>query len=225
MGHSDEPKMDDLKRLLRRLDGLDGSKGLAKTAETPDEDQRGYVGALRGTPIVEDEAHGVPAKAVTEEKSGSTAVYLAAATAAVISTATVYLIMSWPDDAGVRGSRSAPAAERAVPSKVETLAPPASGAPGQRESTDTVDGMVRQAELMLQEGKIEAARELLQQAAEKGSGPAALKLGRSYDPARSGPINYADSETNAALAQAWYERALSLGTQEAAAYISDPSVR
>ncbi len=226
MGHSDEPKLDELKRLLRRLDGLDGSKGLGKAAdEASDDDQRGYVGALRGTPLVQGE-DAVPGPSTTaEKKSPNSAIYIAAAAAAVISTATVYLFMSEPDEPGARGARPAAPLERAAPSKLEMPAVPPGGA-GPGQSQDAVNALVRKAEALLEQGNIEAARELLQQAAEQGSGPAALKLARSYDPARSGAgVNYADSQTNAALAQAWYERALALGNREAATYISEPSVR
>ena len=96
MGHSDEPKLDELKKLLRRLDGLDGSKSLAKKAEETDGDPRGYVGALRGTPVVAgDEIGSTPSPSA---KKSNSAVYVAAATAALISTVTVYLFMSSPDE-------------------------------------------------------------------------------------------------------------------------------
>jgi TPR repeat protein len=78
---------------------------------------------------------------------------------------------------------------------------------------------VRRAEGLIVNGEIEAGRALLQRAAELGSGRAALKLGRSYDPAQARPLNFADRQSNPALAKAWYERALALGTQEAAEYL------
>jgi TPR repeat protein len=113
-----------------------------------------------------------------------------------------------------------------VPSRLEfKQRAPGTAGPGQRDSTDTANGLVRSADLMLEKGDVEAARALLQQAAELGSGPAALKLGRSYDPTQSRAPAFADSQTNPALAKAWYERALALGSQEAASYISDASGR
>ncbi|HEX2841827.1 hypothetical protein [Hyphomicrobium sp.] len=220
MGHGDEPKLDELKRLLRRLDGLDTGKGVGQaTAGAGDDDQRGYVGALRGMPAIQGDDPTSHLSVSDAKKSGNSAIYLAAAAAAAISTVTVYLLMSQPEEPGVRGARPALPSERGMPSKIEMP----SGSSGQNQ--DAVNGLVRRAEALLESGKIDAARELLQQAAEQGSGPAALKLARSYDPARSGAVNYADSQTNAALAQAWYERALALGNQEAAAYISEPGVR
>lgn len=225
MGHGDEAKLDELKRLLRRLDGLDAGKGLGKaSAEADDDDQRGYVGALRGTPAVQDEDSPSRLTALAEKKFGNSAIYIAAAVAAAISTVTVYLLMSQPEGPGARGARPAVPPERAMPSKLEMPSGP-SGATGSGQNQDVVNGLVRKAEALLEKGNIDAARELLQQAAEQGSGPAALKLARSYDPARPGAVNYADSQTNAALAQAWYARALALGNREAAAYISGSGVR
>lgn len=218
MGHTDEPKMDELKRLLRRLDGLDGSKGLTKSAQEAEAEQRGYVGALRGTPAPGETAAPPPA----QKKTSSSAIYVAAATAAIISTVTVYLAMSWQGGPGEQGAGTVPGSERLVPSKLE-FKPPEPGA-SPRQSTDT-DGLLRRAEQLLENGQIETARALLQQAAELGSGTAALKLGRSYDPTQTKTLRYADSQTNPALAKAWYERALALGTREAAGYISDTGGR
>lgn len=221
MAHNVEPKMDELKRLLRRLDGLDGIKGVSKTTQEVEADQRGYVGALRGAPITDED--GLPIAApVPERKASYSAVYIAAAAAAAISTATVYFVMSQAQkvDQGV-----VPSSERVVPSKLDFRTPEPGGPGQQRQSTDTPEGLVRRAEQLLQGGDVSTARILLQRAAELGSGAAALKLGRSYDPTQTGTLRYADSQTNPALAKAWYERALALGTQEAASYISDPGAR
>lgn len=221
MGHTVEPKMDDLKRLLRRLDGLEGNKGLAKSGEDA-EAERGYVGALRGAPMhaeADDVSASLPPAA---KKSSSAPVFVAALMAAVVSTVTVYVVMSWQGAPGKKGAGPAPASERVVPSKLE-FRPPAPGA-GEppRQSNDTVDGLVRRAEQLRRGGDIATARALLAQAAELGSGPAALELGRSYDPTQAEALRYADSQTNPALARAWYERALALGTREAEGYISNP---
>lgn len=222
MAHSVEPKMDELKRLLRRLDGLDGSKSVVKSAQEEEAEQRGYVGALRGAPVSEEEDGASIPLPVAEKKNSSSAVLIAAAMAAAISTATVYLIMSWQASNVEQGRGPLPSS--AVPSKLDFKAPEPGGA-GQQRQSDTADGLVRRAEQLLQGGDVVTARILLQQAAELGSGVAALKLARSYDPAQTGTLRYADSQTNPALAKAWYERALALGTQEAAGYIADPSAR
>jgi TPR repeat protein len=214
--------MDELKRLLRRLDGLDGSVA-RKTSDT-DAEQRGYVGALRGAPAPGDEdyVHAAPmaALAAGERKSSNSSVYLAAITAAVISTVTVYLMMTWQEGPDKRGAGPLPSSDQILPSKLDPHQS-ATGTPGSAPSQpQKADGLLLRAQELLEKGDVEAARVLLRQAAEFGSGTAALKLGRTYDPAQSKALSYADSQTNSALAKAWYERALSLGTQEAASYMS-----
>jgi len=223
MGRSEEPKMDELKKLLRRLDGLEG-KGPNKAAPDVETTQRGYVGALRGTPVAGDEDLAVEVPVPAPQRSSGGAIFLAAIAAAVISTVTVYFLVARPPmerEAGPVPSAS----QGPLPSKLELKSPPPPAAPGQRQSADTDETLIRRAELLLESGQVEAARNLLQQAAERGSGLAALKLGRTYDPAQSGGLRYADSQTNPALAQAWYERALALGTPEAASYIADKGTR
>lgn len=225
MAHTVEPKMDELKRLLRRLDGLDGSKGLAKSAQDAEAEQRGYVGALRGAPVPGESDLPVSLAPPSQKKASSAPVFVAALMAAVVSTVTVYVVMSWQGAPGERGAAAPPApAERVVPSKLDYKpAPPGGVQP--RQSNDTVDGLVRRAEQLLKDGDVATARALLQQAAELGSGPAALQLGRSYDPTQAETMSYADTQTNPALAKAWYERALALGNREAAGYISNPDGR
>lgn len=222
MGHTEEPKMDELKKLLRRLDGLDGGKGPAKGAQS-EEDPRGYVGALRGTPR-HDEAPAASSAIATEKKTGSnSAVFVAAAAAAAISTLTVYLVMSWQGTPVSQGAGPIPSSQPVVPSRLD-YTPPAPAAPNGRQS-DTADALLRRAEILLQAGQIDTARALLEEAAEMGSGDAALKLGRSYDPKLATSLRYADNQTNPDLAKVWYERALALGTREAAGYISEPGAR
>jgi len=216
MGRREEPRMDELKKLLRRLDGLDGDKGLGQTAQ--EIDQRGYVGALRGAPVAgaadEHREIALPPPRAREAKPSGAGVYMAAATAALISTVTVFLLMSWQGKVGTWTP------ERTGQKRLE-LNQPTSGA-NRQESTETAVGLVRRADQLLRSGEIEAARVILQRAAELGSGTAAFKLGLSYDPVQTRSLNFADSQTNSALAKAWYERALALGTQEAAAYLSNP---
>jgi TPR repeat protein len=132
-----------------------------------------------------------------------------------VSTILVFLLLSWQQSDGNRRFLPEPASGN--PERLN-LQRPTSGGQLNR-STDTSDGLVRRAEALIGNGEIEAGRALLQRAAELGSGRAALKLGRSYDSAQARPLNFADRQANPALAKAWYERALALGTQEAAEYL------
>jgi TPR repeat protein len=228
MAHNVEPKMDELKRLLRRLDGLDGGKSAAKAAPEgeAEAEQRGYVGALRGAPVTDqDDDFTAPVVPAAMRRSSNSAIYVAAAAAAVVSTATVYLVMSWQGDRVGQGETPVPSTERAAPSKLDFRTPQPGSNEQPRQSNDQADGLVRRAEQLLGAGDVATARILLEEAVKLGSGPAALRLGRSYDPAQAGSLRYADTQTNPDLAKAWYERALALGTQEAAGYISDPGAR
>lgn len=229
MGHADEPKMDDLKRLLRRLDGLGASNAIAAPAQDALSEPRGYVGALRGAPSSSEEADASPPSATANGKASSHApVFVAALMAAIVSTVTVYLVMSWQGNPGTQsGGATPPASEqRVVPSTLDYQpSPSAPGDTGPRQPNDAADGLLRRAEQLLEGGEVETARVLLEQAAGLGSGAAALKLGRSYDPTQAEAQRPAGGETNPALAKAWYERALALGTREAAGYISDAGGR
>lgn len=221
MGHSDEPKMDELKKLLRRLDGLDGTRSLAKTARDAETQPRGYVGALRGAvaPAAGDEhasARSASAKPNETEskaqrpKSPGSAIYVAAAIAAIVSTATVYLLMSWQTAPAGRSAGQIVPTERSAP-KLGTEQAPGSSIATPPAATETVDGLVRQADNLLEKGDITAARALLARAAELGSGPAAFRLGQSYDPDSSPALSETTAETDPALAKAWYARASALG--------------
>lgn len=221
--------MDELKKLLRRLDGLESNKSLAKNNQDAGAEHRGYVGALRGSPAPSDEeAASVPSSPSDKKPAFNSSVFVAAAGAALISTVTVYLVMSSQGGLGDRGPGLVPLTERIAPATAtQDLRQSGTGAPeeGQQGSTDTPEGQLRRAELLLERGDVEAARTLLKHAAELGSGKAALKLGHSYDPTQTKTVSVAEGQANPELAKAWYERALALGTQEAASYISDPSVR
>ena len=227
MAHNVEPKMDELKRLLRRLDGLDGSKNATKATREgeAEAEERGYVGALRGAPVTEqDDDFTPPAVPAAGRRSSNSAIYVAAAAAAAISTATVYLVMSWQGDHVGQGETPVPSSERAAPSKLDFRTQPSTNEQP-RQSTDQAGGLMQRADQLLGAGDVASARILLEEAAKLGSGSAALRLGRSYDPAQPGSLRYADTQTNPDLAKAWYERALALGTREAAGYISDPGAR
>lgn len=228
MGHRDDSKMDELKRLLRRLDGLDADRSLSKSGQVAAADQRGYVGALRGAPVQEGQppkgsrpSAAEPLKAQSapagSRPHGSAAVYVAAATAAVVSTVLVFLLLSW--QRGDVDRRYMPAPASGTPGKVNLQQPASGGGVFDKRVTDTAEGLVRRADVLFANGDVDAARVLLQKAAELGSGRAALILGRSYDPGSGKPLNLADRQPNPDLAKAWYERALVLGSQEAAAYL------
>jgi TPR repeat protein len=204
MAPSDETKMAELKRLLRRLDGLDTRRSAGANANE-DPEQRDYVGTLRGALEPEDGIAPIAEKP-QQTVSPRSAALLAGVIAALISTATVYVLMS--------------AEERAtLPSAVKSIgmSPPGPGSPV-KDGSDAAMELVRSAALLLEKGNIDGARELLHRAAELGSGAAALELARSYDPnpVAKPEAPLATRETDPALARVWYDRARELGMADAA---------
>ncbi len=197
MAPNDEPKMAELKRLLRRLDGLDGRRAASSNADAEDSEQRDYIGTLRGAPDAEDGDNPVAERPRTV--SPKSAALLAAVIAGIVSTATVYVLMS----AQPRIS---------TPSAVQPIGAPAAGtaSPAKPRGDATMEA-VRTAAALIESGNIDGAREILRRAAEQGSGPAALELARTYDAAQATPASPEPKDTNSALARAWYERARELG--------------
>jgi hypothetical protein len=198
MAPSDETKMAELKRLLRRLDGLDSRRSGAGASAEDEAEQRDYVGTLRGAleleggtaPVVEQPHRSVSPKS---------AALLAGVIAALISTATVYVLMS---------AEQRPATPAAINAPGGTATPA-------KDRGDASMELIRSAALLLDKGNVDGARDLLRRAAELGSGPAALELARTYDSTPSTTPPEA-RETNPALARVWYERARELGMADAA---------
>jgi hypothetical protein len=89
---------------------------------------------------------------------------------------------------------------------------------------DEIAALVKHGQDLIADGKFLLARLVLGQAAEAGSAPAALAIGRTYDPTlpeRS--VVRADAAPDIAKARAWYERAKNLGSAEAGRRLSQLS--
>jgi hypothetical protein len=102
------------------------------------------------------------------------------------------------------------------PMKLEPTKPEPSKAVMQQLSAEEIATLVRRADDFLKMGDISAARLALRRAANSGHAPAALVLGMTYDPqflAEQGVIGFAPEP---AQARTWYERAVALGSTEAA---------
>lgn len=145
MGHGDEPKMDDLKKLLRRLDGLDGSKSLGKKGQQSETQSRGYVGALRGAPAASDQDESTSQPTGKKEvRPSRSAIYVAAATAALISTVTAYMMLSWQAGTPKRATGPLPS-EPVVPSTFDQRGP-SGGSDARGGATFPAEDLIRQAE-------------------------------------------------------------------------------
>lgn len=209
MAANDEPKMTELKRLLRRLDGLDARSNAGKSADAVDAERRDYVGTLRGAPEFEDGKRSKSAAAPVTVSPRSAAL-LGGAVAAAFSTALVYVFMSAEQRSPLPHSARPSGADHSTPG----AQPAAKPAPTSGDRDEISRELVRSAAVLLENGNVDGARELLRRAAELGSGPAALELARTFDPERSTTSPPENRNANSALARAWYERARELGVAE-----------
>jgi hypothetical protein len=233
MGRRDEPKLDELQKLLRRLEYMDVDKAAEPSREEPASTAPqgpGYVGALRGAPTTSESKELVPYAAPESDTAGvsdrsngarsssAAPIVIGATTAAVVSSMIVVGLLLWTQgkeggttDAGPQrlnfvapADTDAPALERAAP----VVNPDASPAP----DTQT---LLQRADQQIRNGRLSQARALLEEAAKLGSGVAALTLGAMYDPKRVAEFGNLGVRADPTLARAWYERAKDLGVSEA----------
>jgi TPR repeat protein len=108
---------------------------------------------------------------------------------------------------------------------MDTPAPGNGTHPATTAPEDVTNELIRSASQLLDTGNVEAARELLRRAAERGSGPAALTLARSYEAQQVQAGVPAANETNSVLARVWYERAHALGVAQAEIQATSPDPR
>jgi hypothetical protein len=242
MGRRDEPKLDELHRLLRRLEYMevDKSSEPAQTAASDSGSQGpGYVGALRGAPTIESpqtqrpgpeepDILNFPARSPDRPSSSSaSSVIIGATTAAVVSSIVVVGLLLW-----VQGKDGGSGAKEAERQRLNFVTPidrgdkPLDRSRSVIESAVPVDprdepppadtqSLLQRADLYIRNGRPAEAREQLEQAAKLGSGVAALTLGAMYDPARVAQFGNLGVQADPTLARAWYERAKDLGVVEA----------
>lgn len=240
MGRRDEPKLDELQRLLRRLECMevDKASGSAQEAASDPASQApgqapGYVGALRGAPTMdsksdkayaEPEPDTLPAAGSPDRPrtSGTAPVVIGATTAAVVSSMVVVGLLLWTQDKEGKeakpqrlnfvtplDARDAGAGQSRPIRSVDPAADPNTAPPADTES------LLQRADQRIRSGKLAEARALLEQAAKRGSGVAALTLGAMYDPTRVAEFGNLGVQADPTLARAWYERASALGVVEA----------
>jgi TPR repeat protein len=233
MGRRDEPELEELSKLLRRLETMEVTP--KQSARQPEaEPQAEYVGALRGAPPAKasEQRHGAsfeagharnlrsgPSAAAPKGAStGTSAIILGAATAAVVSSVVAIGIVVWSagenSDGASRLTFYAPQEQTSGnrPSGAEPAARPGTNvAPSPVEAQQ----LLQRADAYLRSGKPEDARLVLEQAARAGSGVAALTLGAMYDPGRVAQFAKLGIQPDPSVARAWYERAKDLGVAEA----------
>ena len=233
MGRRNEPKLDELKRLLKRLETMEVDSKLEGPRKQPAEVTQpasGYVGALRGAVSVDDvDARGsasqhsgtydsydddeeLPRSSRSGQRSsGPASVVLGAATAAVVSSVVAIGLVLYTADKDKAGN---------VPNRLSFVAPPEPATPASRpvsgpEQNGDTQTLLQNADIYIRRGNLVEARRSLEEAAKLGSGVAALTLGAMYDPTRVAEFGNLGVKADPTLARAWYERAKSLGVVEA----------
>lgn len=238
MGSRDEPKLDELQRLLRRLEYMEVDK--ASDEAGPDSEPNvagtapGYVGALRGAPAIEAKdsfRSPQPEPEIAEAshsgdrpRAASTApVVIGATTAAVVSSMIVVFLLLWTQDKQ--------SSKEAEPQRLNFVAPakPSGASLSRSQATQSADPvaqpdasppaetqqLLQRADEYIRDGRLAEARAFLEEAAKRGSGVAALTLGAMYDPTRVAEFGNLGVQADPTLARAWYERARALGMVEA----------
>jgi hypothetical protein len=241
MGRRDEPQLDELSKLLRRLETMEVAPKQESTRKPePDaaQPQAEYVGALRGAAPAKgsDDRRGstydkrshraldVQSRADGNARSSSTtAIVIGATTAAVVSSVVAAgLVLSFSGSGGQKsdGERRLTFYAPAEPSGASQRPDGNATTPAVRSGTDTsppkdAQALLQRADFYLRSGKPGEARIVLEQAAQLGSGVAALTLGAMYDPGRTTQFSNLELKADPTVARAWYERAKDLGVAEA----------
>jgi hypothetical protein len=240
MGRRDEPKLDELKRLLKRLETmevdskLEGSRKPATGVTQPASGSAtGYVGALRGAVSVDDtrasysdtdesyDDEELPRSSRSGQRSsGPASVVLGAATAAVISSVVAVGLVLYTAEKDKAGDAS----ERLSFVAPEPATPASRPVQGADQPADA-QSLLQNADIYIRHGNLGEARRSLEAAAKLGSGVAALTLGAMYDPSRVAEFGNLGVKADPTLARAWYERAKSLGVVEASERLQELAAR
>lgn len=233
MARRDEPKFDELQRLLRRLEYMEvdnTSEPPQQVAKAPAPDAPkgkapGYVGALRGAPTIKDEDgepggyaepdadEYAPPPGSKPRQSSAAPVIIGATTAAVVSSMVAVGLLLWTQDMD-SGERDRMNFVTPTDSRDNSR----SGRPADPNETES---LLQRADVHIRNGRPTQARALLEQAAKNGSGVAALTLGAIYDPTRVAEFGNLGVQADPTLARAWYERASALGVVEASQRLSE----
>src|SRR4029079_17208249 len=240
MGRRDEPELEELSKLLRRLETMEVTPKQEITRQ-PERDAAQppaeYVGALRGAAPakVADDRRGssydkathralaTQSRAEKNARSASTPIVIGATTAAVVSSVVAAGLVLWINGSGEQKSVGERRLTFYAPAEPSGAGPRPDGnaaTPAARTGTfapqpTIVQALLQRADFYLRSSKPGEARVVLEQAAELGSGVAALTLGAMYDRVRTTQFSNLELKADPTVARAWYERAKNLGVAEA----------
>jgi hypothetical protein len=232
MGRSDEPQLEELSKLLRRLETMEvAPKHDSSHKHEPEQPHAEYVGALRGAAPARgpDEGHGTTyakgREAQTAVRSGgNSAIIVGATTAALVSSIVAVGLLLLTSGGQKDGDRRltfyAPVEPSAAVRTLET-APQTQPANVPAGLGTDIQPLLQRADYYLRSGNPDQARLALEQAAHLGSGVAALTLGAMYDPGRAAQFANLGLKSDTNVARAWYERAKTLGVAEANARLAE----
>ncbi len=221
MGRRDEPELEELSKLLRRLETMDVGSKHEYVRKAEPEPPSEYVGALRGAAhpkathnqrdislsLASTNAHAGHQKTAS---SSTNAMVIGAATAAVVSSLIAATVVLWTSG----GNRSDEAGRFTFYTTKRPDAGAVTPAATSRPSEDA-QKLLQRADTYLRSGKPADARVVLEQAARAGSGVAALTLGAMYDPGRVAQFANLGLAADPTVARVWYQRAKDLGVAEA----------
>jgi hypothetical protein len=109
---------------------------------------------------------------------------------------------------------AAPAPEPEIPKGTSPAAlfPPKDAPPNQPPSSPEIAALVSRGDGFLSAGDVASARLFYERAADAGDGPAAVRLGATFDPSFLGSAGVRKSAGDTARALSWYRRARELGS-------------
>lgn len=221
MGRRDEPELEELSKLLRRLETMEvAPKPAAPSRKAEPEPQTEYIGALRGAAPAKssEQSRAVSRSAAGGERETSStstkAIIIGAATAAAVSSVIAATVVLWTSG-GKRSDDASRLTFYAAKEQGGSGAAVRSPDSGLRSSPADAQRLLQRADTYLRAGKPDEARLVLEEAARAGSGVAAMTLGAMYDPGRVAQFANVTIKADPTVARAWYERAKDLGIPEA----------
>jgi hypothetical protein len=234
MGRRDEPELDELSKLLRRLETMEAAPKHESARQPEPEPQAEYVGALRGAapakfseggsgPAYDARSYRAHAAQPSTQKTGSSstsAIIIGAVTAAAVSSVIVAGLVLWTGGSQSDGERRLTFYAPTEPTRATQRPDTGAAASAVRPAIEAVpatnaQALLQRADVYLRTGKPGEARVVLEQAAQLGSGVAALTLGAMYDPGRATQFTNLGLKADPTIARVWYERAKDLGVAEA----------
>jgi hypothetical protein len=125
------------------------------------------------------------------------------------------LHFEWLQTDPIESASTTAASESAANKALATAAPTVQNATTAQRDREPTELLIGRSEKLISEGYVEAARLLLQPAAEAQDARAALALGASYDPTMLAKLQVRGVASDVSVAIDWYKKAQDFGSPEA----------